>query len=129
MGGIASFSGQAKVTLRHSAMRAHALLILLYILSWMVEAEAQTQTQTAKGEDGWKKMNNFRIIDDCGGRMKEMIWGRCKTDQRRTTNGIVQYNAGWMHSGRTNHISSVYAQKIITIQGTKQTNVQDVTLQ
>ena len=73
-------------------------------------------------------MNNFRIIDDCGGRVKEMRWGRCKTEQTRITNGMVQYNAGWMHSGRTNHISSMYAQKIITIQGTKQTNAQDVTV-
>ena len=88
---------------------------------------SRTQTQT-DGRDRWAKSNNFWMNEDCDGRLQEMRWGRCKTGRRRTTNGLVQYNAGSMDVGRSHHNSHGYPQKIITIQGTKQTSGEDVVL-
>ncbi len=64
--------------------------------------------------------------EDCDGRVQEMRWGRCKTSQRRTANGLVQYNAGSMSIGRSHFISEAYPCKFLTIQGTKQTSEEDV---
>jgi hypothetical protein len=97
---------------------------LLYTLAWMGCVTTQTQTQTA-----WKKKEDTcRRTEDCGGKLQELKLGTNRTNQRRITNGFVQYNAGWMKNSRTNHISSMFPNKIIAIQGTKQTNDQDVVL-
>jgi exonuclease III len=98
-------------------------LLIYFMMGWTTQTSRTSQTsQTSPGRDN----KQHWMEEDCDGRVQEMRWGRCKTNQRRTANGMVQYNAGTMSIGRSYFISEAYPCKFITIQGTKQTSEEDV---
>ncbi len=95
---------------------------IIYLLSDFMMGWPTQTSQTSRGRDN----KQHWMDEDCEGRVQEMRWGRCKTNQRRKANGLVQYNAGSMGIGRSHFISEAYPCKFLTIQGTKQTSEEDV---